>query len=143
MSLPRPLRKQFKAGRVLPCVPKWLTLKVSYLHYFAARDIEIEDDLDYRYVEVNPGDEVLLVTPKGLETLDIKTELYTYGWRTLLENHPDFEVLTKDKLGLQRLLPGEDLSAPTLVLARSIKTGELRKSGLVYPRVSVVGQRDE
>jgi hypothetical protein len=143
MSFPRPLRKQFKAGRILPCVPKWLALKPNVLHYYAALNIAIEDDLDYRYMELNPGDEVLLVGPKGLSTQDIKVELFTHGWDHLLENHPYFRVFTRIELGLQLIHHHEDLATPTLVFARSIKTGELRKSGIVYPRVAVMGQRDE
>lgn len=142
MYPPRPLRKQYKAGRILPCVPKWLTLKVTTLHYYAALNIAVEDDLDYRYMELNPGDEVLLISPKGLKTLDLKTELFNHGWDHLLENHPYLQVLTKDKLGLQLLQIGEALTEPALVFARSIKTGELRKSGIVYPRVAVLGQRN-
>lgn len=142
MSYPRPLRKQYKAGRMLPCVHKWLTLKPGTLHYFAALNIAVEDDLDYRYMELNPGEEVLLVSPKGLKTLDLKTELFNHGWDHLLENHPYLQVITKNQLGLQLLQIGECLTEPALVFARSIKTGDLRKSGIVYPRVAVLGQRD-
>lgn len=142
MYPPRPLRKQYKAGRMLPCVPKWLTLKPAALHYFAALNVAVEDDCDYRYMELNPGQEVLLISPKGLVTLDLKTELFNHGWEHLLENHPYLRVIRKDDLGLQLLQIGESLTEPALVFARSIKTGELRKSGIVYPRVAVLGQRD-
>lgn len=141
MAFPQPLRKQYKAGRMLPCVQKWLTLKTGSLHYFAALNVAIEDDCDYRYMEVNPGDELLLISPKGLVTLDLKTELFNHGWDHLLENHPYLQVIKKDDMGLQKLEIGEALTEPALVFARSIKTGELRKSGIVYPRVEVRGQR--
>ena len=140
-GLPRPLRKQFKAARMMPCVYKWLTQKPKVLQYFAAVRVTVEDDRDYRYVEVTDG-EVLLVTPKGLETLALKQELFTIGWRDFLRNHPDFLVYTKDEMVMMEIPPGATFPEPTLVFARSIKTGDLRKSAILYPNVELVGKRD-
>lgn len=132
--------KQFKAARLYPCVPKWLTAKPKSLKYFVADNIEIQDDCDYRYVQYSDR-ELLLVTPKGMETLAIKQELYTNGWRWLLNKYPDFQLFDKKELGLSPIPEGAAFTTPVLVLARSIKTDEVRKAGILYPNVEIVGCR--
>jgi hypothetical protein len=137
--LPTP-GKQFKAARLYPCVPKWLRANLKSVQYFVADNIAIDDYCDYRYVQYSDR-EVLLVTPKGLETLAIKQQLYTNGWRWLLEKYPEFKLFDKTELGLSPIPEGAAFTAPAMVFGRSIKTDEVRKAGILYPSVEVVGCR--
>lgn len=137
LSLPNPVRKQFKAGRMLPRVPVWLTAKTNYRSYFVATRIVVDANCDYRYVEID-NHEMLLVTPKGLKTLNLKHELYVCGWPEFLKRHPDFHVFTKDQLMMAPIPKGHVFDKPVLAFSRSTKTGALIHAAILYPKVDVL-----
>lgn len=134
LRLPNPVKKQFKAGLMLPRVPTWLTTKTKYLSYFVATRIVVDADSDYRYVEID-NHEMLLVTPKGLKTLNLKHELYVCGWPEFLKRHPDFHVFTRDQLLMARIPEGHVFDNPALVFSRSTKTDALNHAAILYPVV--------
>lgn len=141
-GLPRPQKRSFCAARMAPCNVSWLKGNPTYHEYYVALAVAVNPELDYRYISLTYrgtdqlDTEVLLVTPKGLDTLQLKTDLFFYGWDSFLGQNPDFKVVRKEDLKLTRINHQYRPLEPKLVIERRCSNSTLRKTAILQPYVT-------
>lgn len=137
-GLMRPQKRHFKATVLQPRA-QCAVRDDEYRYWFEIADVAIEADKDYRIVEldkseVSDPDWVLLITPKGLDTIVIKNEIFHHGWDVMLKSNPEFEVRKMKDLDLRTRLGAYPLDVPRIFYSRSKASGAYRGGGVVYPR---------
>jgi hypothetical protein len=137
-GLLRPQKRQFKASVLQPRAPSFVR-NTEYYYWFELADVTIEPDKDYRLVELDligesDPDWVLLITPKGCDTLAIKNAIFYHGWDDMLKANPSFEVRQMKDLDKRERLGAYNTDVPRIMYSRYKRNGSYRDGGIIYPR---------
>lgn len=140
-GIPRPQKRSFVASRMVACSSHWLKGNPTYFDYYAMLGVTVDPQLDYRYICLTyrgteqTDVEALLVTPKGLDTIKLKTEIFFSGWDIFLGDNPDFKIILKEDLKLTRVTWSYRPTTQRLVIERSATSGIVRKTGILQPEL--------
>jgi len=132
-----PRHKNFRASLLSNCTPGFAT-NGNCFYYFYVPHLEVREDREYRFIELlmdptQSAELVLLETPKGESTLDIKDTIYHRGFNKLIAFNPEYRLYRWEELGVREFMGRFTCHKPTLVYSRRRQSGRFERGAIMQP----------
>lgn len=132
-----PRNKNFRAGLMCPCTPGFAA-NGEHFYYFQLANVEVKEDREYRLIELlmDPKESaqlVLLETPTGESTLDIKDTIYHFGFNKLMAFNPSYKLYRWEDLDAREFFGRFTCNKPTLVYSRRRQSGRFERGAIMQP----------
>lgn len=132
-----PRHKHFRAALLNPCTPGFAANGECF-YFFQLANVEVREDREYRLIELLmdtevSADVVLLETPKGESTLDIKDTIYHQGFNKLIAFNPEYKLYRWEDMGVREFFGRFTCHKPTLVYSRRRQSGRFERGAIMQP----------